>query len=630
MVQHTGLSEQAGGESTTPNQTPDLVTVVVGAGPAGLLFAVVARLLHDKHGRDTAWPILIVDQRDEYVRTHRLRIAPQRYLDLRDELEDPRFDELIEFLDTADFRPVVNELENRLRSLAGELGVARETLTVGDKPGELNLATLRRHALDKFGASSGTPVTIVGADSVHSAVRGSVGAPDRIQHTHQTVARFLVRGTDLPGRLSPVSQYQMAKLVESVVDYRLNRNGYAEVDVFLDSEEIGELAELRASPKRPVTLSADDVAALSSLELRRILEHLAIGMSESPTEIQLQSTFELEHAYSPQIAFSEDETGHIVFLVGDAAISLPFFRGMSALAGLVGALVHAHLDILMASTGPDGPEAEQVTRMSEHPSLLFHLGTKPLPGSITAIESTWFDGISAAVILHRWLGLYGVHVVTKAEDGWRSLHRHAPMRRARAQAEFAALADPASRYQFRGEQIRDDELRVVAARSRLIRGAREFARISALLPFPIQTWLLSIRSDEERSHSPSPLHISIAGIVALLVLIGPPLAVIDRALMVLWWLGLAGQVVGGFVYRASLTLDPAGEQSARRIWISQIAAVAAFGLVVALVVKITHDEWMLRSLVTWLLLGLAFVPGIYLFEAIDHRWFTAARLDSDL
>ncbi len=43
------------------NARVDLVTVVVGAGPAGLLFAIVARLMHEKHGGSTTWPILVVD-----------------------------------------------------------------------------------------------------------------------------------------------------------------------------------------------------------------------------------------------------------------------------------------------------------------------------------------------------------------------------------------------------------------------------------------------------------------------------------------------------------------------------------------------------------------------------------------
>ena len=605
----------------------DLLTVVVGAGPAGLLFAIVARLMHEQYGGATTWPILVVDKRSEYQRTHRLRIAPERYIALGKDLNDFRFDALLAFLEGERFKPVVNDLERRLRGLADELGIARETLTVGSEPGELTLEALRAHAIARFDVDATIPVTIVGADSVHSTVRELVDSPKREHHTHQTVARFLVHGDDLPDELNLVTQYQMAKLVSSVIDYRLNVNGYAEVDVFLDSSNVAELAHFNASPRQPVRLSATDIANLSSRELRRILQHLHHGLSDRRAEVHLQSTFLLEHAYSTQLAFPDAGAGYTAFLVGDAAVSLPFFRGMSAMAGLVQALATAHIDILEASSGAIGTEVADVKRLADDASILFHLGTKPLPGSIVAIEPTSFDGTPAAMILHRWLGLYGVHVVARSENGWRSLHRHAPMRRAPAERVFAAIKDPTTRYELRSAQIRDEELRVVAARSRLIRGAREFARISAMLPFPIQTWLLSVRSEEGSPDAPNPLNLSIASVAAMLALIGPPLALLHPDLMGLWWLALSVQVLGGFVYRASLTLDAAGERAARRVWIGQIAVVAMAGVVMALVVRATTDQWLGRLTFTWLVLGFSFIPGIYLFEALDRRWFRAARLD---
>lgn len=605
----------------------DLLTVVVGAGPAGLLFAIVAKLMHERHGGKTNWPILVVDKRSEYQRTHRLRIAPERYVALGKELADSRFDVLLAFLEAEGFTPAVNQLERQLQSLADQLGVVRERLTVGNEPGQTSLDALRARAIAHFGGDQATSVTIVGADSVHSMVRELVGSPDREHHTHQIVARFLVRGDDLPDGLNLVTHYQMAKLVSSVIDYRLNPNGYAEVDMFLDGSNVAELARFDASPSQPVTLSSADVADLSSHELRRILQHLRHGLTVGEAEIQLQSTFMLEHAYSTRIAFPDTGVGYTAFLVGDAALSLPFFRGMSAMAGLVHALATAHIDILEASSGAIGTEVADITRLASDASILFHLGTKPLPGSIAAIEPTSFDGVSAAVILHRWLGLYGVHVVAQSENDWRSLHRHAPMRRAPAEREFAAIKDPTTRYELRSAQIRDEELRVVTARSRLIRGAREFARISAMLPFPIQTWLLSVRSDEGSSDSPNPLNLSIALVAATLALIGPPLSLLSPGLMVFWWLALPVQMIGGFVYRASLTLDAGGDRSSRRVWLGQIASVAVLGLAIALVVRVTTDQWIARSSFTWLLLGFSFVPGIYLFEALDRRWFRAARLD---
>jgi hypothetical protein len=72
----------------------------------------------------------------------------------------------MDFLDRENFQPVVNELEAHLRSLADVLDIRRETLTVGDGPGEVDIETLRLRAIRTLGAPPSTPVTVVGADSV--------------------------------------------------------------------------------------------------------------------------------------------------------------------------------------------------------------------------------------------------------------------------------------------------------------------------------------------------------------------------------------------------------------------------------------------------------------------------------
>jgi hypothetical protein len=294
---------------------------------------------------------------------------------------------------------------------------------------------------------------------------------------------------------------------------------------------------------------------------------------------------------------------------------------------LVEALANAHVDMLLMSAQASGPEAREIQRLMSGSSHVFHLGTKLLPGRVIDVQPTSFDGTSAAVILHRWLGLYGVHAVTMVNDGWKSLYRHAPIRRSAAIAEFEAIADPIRRYEWRGARVRDEELRVVSARSRLIRGAREFARISSMLPFPIQTWLLSIRSEQETSSGPSPLNATVAATAAMLALLGPLLSLANPALMLLWWAALPVQALGGFLYRASLRLDPPGAHAAKRAWIIQITIIAAVGTMTAVGIRIGFGEWITRSAASWLVLGLSFIPGMYLFEAIERRWSEAAQLD---
>jgi hypothetical protein len=70
---------------------PRIATLVVGAGPAGLFFSIVARLLYERRGGDPqAWPFFLFDERASYERTHRLRIAPGPYRDIARELQHRR------------------------------------------------------------------------------------------------------------------------------------------------------------------------------------------------------------------------------------------------------------------------------------------------------------------------------------------------------------------------------------------------------------------------------------------------------------------------------------------------------------------------------------------------------------
>jgi len=76
-----------------------IVTAVIGAGPAGLLFSILSKILSSKQavGSDT-WRLHLFDKRDVYERTHRLRVEPAPFLEIQRELASDRFDEVIDFL----------------------------------------------------------------------------------------------------------------------------------------------------------------------------------------------------------------------------------------------------------------------------------------------------------------------------------------------------------------------------------------------------------------------------------------------------------------------------------------------------------------------------------------------------
>ncbi len=288
-------------------------TAVVGAGPAGLLFCLIGKIV-----MGDAWSVELYDKRASYARTHRLRMAPEPYLTIQEALADARFDELIVFLREHRFSPEVNLLEEKLTELLSSVGVHKVVREITQ--------------LDDLDAD-----TVVGADSVHSTTRDLVrGDLEPDKQVHERLARLRVTGTDLPARLSAVDQFRLSKVLGSVVDYRLNTNGFAEVDLFLTEEEHALVSGLGATPKDPVRITSALVQDVGAPLFRAIVRQL-----EGPgREVLVQSTFRLEHAVMPKVSF--ERGGKRVFLVGDASASLPFFRGMACLASSAHALARAH------------------------------------------------------------------------------------------------------------------------------------------------------------------------------------------------------------------------------------------------------------------------------------------------
>jgi 2-polyprenyl-6-methoxyphenol hydroxylase-like FAD-dependent oxidoreductase len=290
-----------------------LTTAVIGAGPAGLLFSLLGKIVMGE-----GWTVRLYDKRESYARTHRLRLAPEVYAAIQQDLHDPRFDRLMDFCAEHRFSPEINALEATLTELVGELGVVKTVREIT--------------SLDDLAAD-----TIVGADSVHSTVRELVRGHVRpTGHTHERVARLRVTGDDLPARLSVLDQFRLSKVLGSLVDYRLNRNGFAELDLFLADDEHALVRRLGASPKQPVPITARDVGKLEGPMLRAVVAQMERG----GRRVEVYSTFELEHVVMPRVSF--ECAGRRVFLLGDAAVSLPFFRGMACLAACAHSLARAH------------------------------------------------------------------------------------------------------------------------------------------------------------------------------------------------------------------------------------------------------------------------------------------------
>jgi hypothetical protein len=513
---------------------PRLTTAVIGAGPAGLLFSIVGRILFERRKGDPAtWVLRIYDKRETYARTHRLRLDPKPYVEIQRALGDPRVDALLAFLADHAFTPEVNVLEDHLTRLLEELGIRKEVLSVGHGVGEITLPALRKR-LDSEGVLGPTTrFTVVGCDSVHSVVCELVrGTVKPIRQTHERVARIRVVGPDMPKRLGAADQVRLSKVLGSVLDYRLNRNGFAEMDLFLSHHEHVLVRALGASPRDPVLLTTNLLGKLRAPLFRAIIDHVG---SVAGRQVFVQSTFELEHSIMPKLTFRVSDVDADVFLLGDAGISLPFQRGMACLARCALSLARVHCDLASG-----------------------------------------------------------------------------------------ANASTAGRYDLEASDITRREVAIIRSRAQIVGLLREIVRVSALLPFPIQSWWLRAPDRDRRLDRFSLwffLNVGTAAAAFAVAIGGSVLGYLGHSRMG-WmaWAAVPFEVAGGIAYHSALAFEGGRHRLTRRAWEVQIAALFAAGLACT-------ARWSL-SVATfwWLILAAAFVVGLYAFERVVVRWFARANL----
>lgn len=534
-----------------------------------MLFALSASLLAQKRACSTSeWKILLFDKRTDYKRTHRLRIDPEPLRNLQKDLDHVLFDELMQRLDDSEFSPAVNDLEHWLSLAVGQVGIERELLTIGsdERLGETSIAQLRALIIARGDLTLEGLLTVVGADSVHSAVREIVGGDGSLtSKSHQNVARIRVVGSDLPRSISTFEKLRLSKALASAADYRLNRNGFAEVDLLLDVSTVGRIETLGATPATPIPITRETLLTIGSPFVSRVIQHFRDDIGNGDNEISLQSTFRLEHQFVNTAVYvdvlaRQDESTHTdqmvdsdtfpdnrgvttVFLVGDAATSLPFFRGMACLTATVHQLALAHIqiaDVVQSTPAADAPTTRRIVEIGD----LFNVEAR---------------------------------------------------------------------------SIRSREVDTVNQRARAVRAARELGRVSAMLPFPIQVMVLSL--DRRRLRGPLARRLprredcfnALLALVAGLLVI-PRMVSATQMFWFPWIWGVGLQVLGGASYRASEQFALL-RSWARIIWFMQIALLTTFGVAFAVFVSVgAGAPRHVVAAVTWLIMGFAFVPGIYLFE----------------
>jgi hypothetical protein len=195
-----------------------------------------------------------------------------------------------------------------------------------------------------------------------------------------------------------------------------------------------------------------------------------------------------------------------------------------------------------------------------------------------------------------------------------------------------AMSHPrvARRYEGEVAAIARRELLIVQRRATLIRLLREGARLSALLPFPVQSWLLRARDldkHEDRSTGWLWLNVALAVLAAGIALASSALGVLFGHSLGWGWLSLPLEVAGGIAYHAALSFERGPHRFVRRVWQAQIAALFLAGVPLTLWASTRHAPFAAAvASLGWLILAAAFVAGLYGFEAVIARSVVGAAL----
>lgn len=293
---------------------PDVL--IVGAGPVGLFTAIEMKL------HQPALQIKILDRNKEYSRHHILKLE-------RESLSNSKTYETFDTVRKLHGFVPTSEIETTFLNSAKELGIEIETGIKVDNC---------QHLLNQFP----TAHTFIGADGAHSVVRRQLFDDEKIVDENlQYIVEIKYKAQGSTSRL-PAATYGPAL---GQVHHFISENVGKEKDgctpvslfVFVDEETYREirntpnaqLADLDPTTKRMKKLLNTIRPWLS---LRKVaLDEVMISDSEKINGVAL-SVYQ-------SACFAKEIEGKRVYLVGDAAAAVPYYRALNA--GLIAAAVTA-------------------------------------------------------------------------------------------------------------------------------------------------------------------------------------------------------------------------------------------------------------------------------------------------
>jgi len=310
-------------QSDLSKHDPDVL--VVGAGPVGLWTAVQIKLLLPTLN------ILIVDKHQTYVRSHLLRITKSS---LKEIPKDKLLDSFRKFAQKLTGKIRTNDLERALWNEAEKLGIQKEIMEFKE--------------ISKVKELFPNVKIILGCDGSHSTIRKQVF--DNKLSVKETIEHVAFVKYDAEGKaeiLRPMESYAGLKMINHLVyeatGKQVGGQSPVTLQIKIDANTYNKMGDCKF--KTPYHLHKDK----SKLE-PKLLETITVWLNMRAKfnhEKRIQDTEKITtvnlDVYRTDIVGKFLTTENVaVFLCGDSAFGVPFFRALnngmlcgSALAGFI-------------------------------------------------------------------------------------------------------------------------------------------------------------------------------------------------------------------------------------------------------------------------------------------------------